>query len=166
MNKEELAKKYQEIVLRTNGGADDYVVALCQIANLIAEAGKEIEKQTKQLAELKAENERLLEANDSLSNKFDKDSDMQNKIDTLTLNNEALQQQLKEKDEEISRLKNEIILHDENEQKNINEFISLTTKQVCEKIREKFSDGRSHNWGIEQVELYDFLDQIEKGESK
>lgn len=35
-------------------------------------------------------------------------------------------------------------------------------KKVCEKIRLKFSDTRSHNWGIEQIELYDFLDQIQK----
>lgn len=37
MNKQELQKKYQEIVLKTNGGNEDYVVALCQIANAINE---------------------------------------------------------------------------------------------------------------------------------
>ena len=37
MNKQELQKKYQEIVLKTNGGNDYYVVALCQIANAINE---------------------------------------------------------------------------------------------------------------------------------
>ncbi len=37
MNKQELQKKYQEIVLNTNGGNEDYVVALCQIANAINE---------------------------------------------------------------------------------------------------------------------------------
>lgn len=37
MNKQELQKKYQDIVLKTNGGNDDYVVALCQIANAINE---------------------------------------------------------------------------------------------------------------------------------
>lgn len=36
-------------------------------------------------------------------------------------------------------------------------------KEVCEKIKLKFSDTRAHNWGIEQLELYEFLDQIEKG---
>ena len=35
-------------------------------------------------------------------------------------------------------------------------------RQVCEKIKLKFSDTRSHNWGIEQIELYEFLDQIEQ----
>ena len=35
-------------------------------------------------------------------------------------------------------------------------------KEVCEKIKLKFSDTRSHNWGIEQFELYEFLDQIQK----
>ena len=37
MNKQELQKKYQEIVLKINGGNDDCVVALCQIANAINE---------------------------------------------------------------------------------------------------------------------------------
>ena len=37
MNKQELQKKYQEIVLATNGGNDDYVVALCKIACAINE---------------------------------------------------------------------------------------------------------------------------------
>lgn len=35
-------------------------------------------------------------------------------------------------------------------------------KEVFEKIKLKFSDTRSHNWGIEQFELYEFLDQIQK----
>ena len=35
-------------------------------------------------------------------------------------------------------------------------------KEVCEKIKLKFSDIRTHNWGIEQFELYEFLDQIQK----
>ena len=37
MNKQEIQRKYQEIELKTNGGNDDYVVALCQIANAINE---------------------------------------------------------------------------------------------------------------------------------
>ena len=41
MSKEELFKKYQEIVLKTNGGADDYVISLCQISNLIKEFAEE-----------------------------------------------------------------------------------------------------------------------------
>lgn len=45
MSKEELFKKYQEIVLKTNGGADDYVVALCQISNLIKEFAEEKDQQ-------------------------------------------------------------------------------------------------------------------------
>ena len=35
-------------------------------------------------------------------------------------------------------------------------------KEVCEKIKLKFSDTRTHNWGIEQFELYEFLEQIQK----
>ena len=49
MTKQELIKEYQEIVLKTNGGVDDYVVALCQIANAI----NELDDQYQQIAELK-----------------------------------------------------------------------------------------------------------------
>ena len=45
MSKEELFKKYQEILLKTNGGADDYIVALCQISNLIKEFAEEKDQQ-------------------------------------------------------------------------------------------------------------------------
>ena len=45
MSKEELFKKYQEILLKTNGGADDYVVALCQISNLIKDYAEEKDQQ-------------------------------------------------------------------------------------------------------------------------
>lgn len=41
MNKEELFKKYQEIILKTNGGVDDYVVALYQISNLLKDYAEE-----------------------------------------------------------------------------------------------------------------------------
>lgn len=37
MNIDGLKKTYQKIVLKTNGGVDDYVVALCQIGNAIGE---------------------------------------------------------------------------------------------------------------------------------
>lgn len=37
MDKNELQKTYQEIILKTNGGVDDYVVALCRIGNAIGE---------------------------------------------------------------------------------------------------------------------------------
>ena len=63
MSKEELFKKYQEIVLKTNGGADDYVVALCQISNLIKEFAEEKDQQISdleaKLAECKKENKTL-----------------------------------------------------------------------------------------------------------
>lgn len=58
MSKEELFKKYQEIILKTNGGADDYVVALCQISDLIKDYAEEKDQQItdlqKQLADLEA----------------------------------------------------------------------------------------------------------------
>ena len=51
MTKQELQKKYQEIVLKTNGGNDDYVVALCQIGNAI----NELEEPLQELQALKKE---------------------------------------------------------------------------------------------------------------
>lgn len=55
MSKKELFKKYQEILLKTNGGVDDYVVALCQISNLIKDYAEEKDQQICDLeAKLKA----------------------------------------------------------------------------------------------------------------
>lgn len=48
MTKEELQKIYQTIVLKTNGGIDDYVVALCQIGNAISE----LDNQQQQIVDL------------------------------------------------------------------------------------------------------------------
>ena len=62
MNKQELQKRYQEIVLKTNGGNDDYVVALCQIANAINELDEPKQDNNWQQAEidtLKSEKENL-----------------------------------------------------------------------------------------------------------
>ena len=61
MSKEELFKKYQEIVLKTNGGADDYVVALCQISNLIKEYAEEKDQQITDLQKQLAITEKALE---------------------------------------------------------------------------------------------------------
>ena len=56
MSKEELFNKYQEIVFKTNGGADDYVVALCRISNLIKEFA---EAQDQQIADLEVKFEEI-----------------------------------------------------------------------------------------------------------
>ena len=61
MSKEELFKKYQEIVLKTNGGADDYVISLCQISNLIKEFAKEKDQQIADLQKQLALTEKALE---------------------------------------------------------------------------------------------------------
>ena len=61
MSKEELFKKYQEIVLKTNGGADDYVVALCQISNLIKDYAEEKDQQIAELQKQLAITEKALE---------------------------------------------------------------------------------------------------------
>ena len=61
MSKAELFKKYQEIVLKTNGGADDYVVALCQISNLIKEFAEEKDQQITDLQKQLAVTKKALE---------------------------------------------------------------------------------------------------------
>ncbi len=61
MSKEELFKKYQEIVLKTNGGADDYVIALCQISNLIKDYSEEKDQQINDLQKQLAITEKALE---------------------------------------------------------------------------------------------------------
>ena len=61
MSKEELFKKYQEIVLKTNGGADDYVVALCQISDLIKDYAEEKSQQITDLQSQLAITEKALE---------------------------------------------------------------------------------------------------------
>lgn len=58
MSKEELFKKYQEILLKTNGGADDYVISLCQISNLIKEFAEEKDQQITDLQKQLAEKEK------------------------------------------------------------------------------------------------------------
>ena len=61
MSKEELFKKYQEILLKTNGGADDYVVALCQISNLIKDYAEEKSQQITDLQSQLTITEKALE---------------------------------------------------------------------------------------------------------
>lgn len=61
MSKEELFKKYQEIILKTNGGADDYIVALCQISNLIKEFAEEKDQQITDLQSQLTITEKALE---------------------------------------------------------------------------------------------------------
>lgn len=62
MNKNELQEIYQKIVLETNGGIDDYVVALCQIGNAISELDdtqQQISELQKQLEEKEKDNQFL-----------------------------------------------------------------------------------------------------------
>ena len=61
MSKEELFKKYQEILLKTNGGIDDYVVALCQISDLIKDYAEEKDQQITDLQKQLAITEKALE---------------------------------------------------------------------------------------------------------
>lgn len=61
----------------------------------------EIDKLKQQLAEKVKEIDMLKQHNESLSNKFDKGSDMQNKIDILTINNVVLERQLRAQTKEI-----------------------------------------------------------------
>lgn len=59
MNKEELIKEYQKIVLETNGGNDDYVVALCKISNAINELDDQSQKIKWQKLEIQRLNEQV-----------------------------------------------------------------------------------------------------------
>ena len=61
MSKEELFKKYQEILLKTNGGADDYVVALCQISNLIKDYAEEKDQQITELKKQLEEKDKTIQ---------------------------------------------------------------------------------------------------------
>lgn len=69
MNKQELQKKVKEIILKTNGGNNDYVVALCKISNAIneldddsqcvAELKTKLEQAKTKIKEFETENKRL-----------------------------------------------------------------------------------------------------------
>lgn len=74
MNKQELQEKYKEIVLQTNGGNDDYVVALCKISNAIDELEDAKDLQS-QLNQQKAMWENLKEYISSQIIHYDKLSD-------------------------------------------------------------------------------------------
>lgn len=153
MNKEEFFKKYQEIILKTNGGNDDYVVALCQISNLINEF---VEEQEQQIAQLKAENERLM-AENVLAR--------ETKINTNKMEILHLEIEISELEIEISELQQQL---------------KDNTKQICEKIRnwckdntyfcgsgiceEYYKDCISYNRALKDIK--EFLDQIEKGGAK
>lgn len=128
-----------------------------------------LEEKDKQLAKLEAENLSLQEQSIR---------DNQNWIAETT----ELQQQLKEKDEEVERQKEYYRLAKVEQNYWVDDFnkrLANNTKQVCEKIRDDFI--KTHNQKHSAVEdpmdyrykvaynecLYDlgnFLDKIEKGE--
>ena len=128
----------------------------------------EINKTFQQLAELKTENTDLKEELNQW--KFD------GNIAIL-----ELQQQLKEKDEEIKRLNNLYPLNEEKvkqiavqeQKKFMDEIIKLNTKQVCENIKKEFKIHQE-NWDkvcdwaerglLPETTYNDVIDQIEKGE--
>ena len=89
MSKEELFKKYQEIVLKTNGGADDYVVALCQISNLIKDYAEEKDQQIADLETKLAESKKQCQECKHLNKKIE--LNIKNK---LINENQQLKQQL------------------------------------------------------------------------
>lgn len=93
MNKEELQKEYQKIVLETNGGNNDYVVALCKIANAI----NNLDESNEQIAELQKKVKKLEYDNGELTSLIDTMRYEDPKIDEL-------QKQLEEKDKTIQGL--------------------------------------------------------------
>lgn len=79
MNKQGLQKKVKEIILKTNGGNDDYVVALCKISNAIneldddsqcvAELKTKLEQSKTKIKEFETENKRLEKIVDNYKSK-------------------------------------------------------------------------------------------------
>ena len=106
MNKQELIKRYKQIVFKTNGGNDDYVVALSQIGEAINEL--EEPKQDKQIGELEEKLRQSEETgkqrykdwqdeigeNDRLRNMY---AELQVKVKALEMENKRLKEIGKEK---------------------------------------------------------------------
>lgn len=116
------------------------------------------QRQDKQIAKLKAENERLINDHIRTKNKLYK------RLDEIN----DLQQQLKEKDEELKQQEKHIVGQNiiNNQLKN---KLKTNTKQVCDKIRERYdlySQPTECGFGnmVSLENLSQFLDQIEKGE--
>ena len=137
----------------------------------------------KQLAELKAENERLEKENINLKAGMMWSKALSNvnvnKLNEISKSVDKLEQQLKEKDDEIAKLKEgcKSAVQSFNRMETLYKLkcdqLKLNTKQVCEKIRERLrnieNDGECKiNIGINTLIDFDviceILDQIEKGE--
>lgn len=99
MNKKELITECKKIILNTNGGNDDYVVALCRISNAISEL-EDGELKDQRIKELEEKLKDLEEENDILK-KYDNGEKVELKLE---INN--LKHQLKELEEENKRLEN------------------------------------------------------------
>ena len=154
---------------------EDYHLSDCEIVKVtIAEGDLE-----QQLIAKNKEIAHLEECNESLSNKFDKESDIQNKIDILKYNIDGLEQQLVEKDKEIDKLSKENLelfgyikdyrnlwLAEQRKNKEIR-------KQVCDEIRELLrkqktqADDGIHTYLQDMCYWQDIdaiLDKVERGE--
>ena len=94
MSKEELFKKYQEILLKTNGGADDYVVALCQISNLIKDYAEEKDQQIAEFQKQLEGKNKTIQGLIETQKYLEKSASYQMFLD--------IQKQLEEKEKEIS----------------------------------------------------------------
>lgn len=130
MNKNELQKIYQKIVLKTNGGIDDYVVALCQIGNAIGE----LDDQQQQIAELQKqleEKEKIIEYWHNLYQERDKQ--FQSVRQRYHLLN-RLQSNYNEKDKlHLSEMQC-LELVEENE--NLKQQLQVQPAEIVEKIKE------------------------------
>lgn len=84
MTKEELQKIYQTIVLKTNGGIDDYVVALCQIGNAISE----LDNQQQQIVGLQHKLEVAEKALNKMSEYAIENNDLYDLVSDFNISNE------------------------------------------------------------------------------
>jgi len=154
---------------KTIKDTDSAIKLYIELLNVPRYVRSQVKDKDQQLAELKAENERLKEK--TLSERewqnYCAYKIIEPQIKGCLDREREYQQQLKEKDEEIERLKNIISIS--------NEKLLLNTKQVCEKIRKLCKDcwevkeyksiaGTTLQGIFNKKKFLQEVDQIEKGE--
>lgn len=126
MNKQEFELKYREIVLKTNGGIDDYIVALCQIGSLI----NELDEPSQEIAELKKQLEEKDKAIEML-----KSIDRYDIGEMLTENIKLKQAQNQKAVEELSNLKAILVNNVSPTLLSYNEYVNKVFEMINNQIR-------------------------------
>lgn len=155
MSREELFKKYQEIILKTNGGADDYVIALCQISDLIRDYSEEKDQQ---LAQLKAENENLQQQLKEKDEQLKQANEIINNPNTLIFQQEELIESLNKQIKDLEESYNKTMRY---LNKTRSELLNLT-KKIVEEIKENSTPYKHNDGEIDFIIDAKILDQIDK----